>query len=118
MNDEAPAVRLPHPTLFRRLRKYTPTVDRDAREDRLTEALAATFEAAPDAARALVTEWFDVRPEGPLTVATQKRVRPGERLDLELVFGPPNRRNLTVWLEAKVDAGAFAGQVARCLDAM
>jgi hypothetical protein len=106
------------PTLFRRLRRYSPTPGRDAREDRLTEALAATFEAAPHAARHLVDEWFQIRAEGTLTVATQKRVRPGERLDIELVFGPLNRRNLTVWLEAKVGAIPYRDQVARYLDAL
>lgn len=107
-----------HPTLFRRLRRYTPTPGRNAREDRLTEALAATLEAAPEAARALVADWYKVNAEGRLTVATQKRVRPGERLDLELVFGSLNRRNLTVWLEAKVDATAYAHQVKRYVDAL
>jgi hypothetical protein len=103
--------------LFRRLRRYTATADRDSREDRLTEALAATFEAAPEAARALVDNWFGIRPDGPLVVTTQKRVRPGERLDLEVVFGSLNRRNLTVWLEAKVGAGAYREQVTRYQEA-
>jgi hypothetical protein len=103
------------PTLFRRMRRFSPTPGRDAREDRLTECLAATFEAAPEAARFLVAEWFDLSPDGGLTVTTQRRVRPGERLDLELVFGSVNRPEVTVWLEAKVGAIPWRDQAARYL---
>ena len=94
------------PTLFARLRRYRPRPGRALAEDRLTESLAATLEGAPDAARYLIREWFEgaERPSGPLRVRTQHWASPRERIDLELIFGPPGRPSLRVWLEAKVGA--------------
>lgn len=97
------------------MRRYAPTPGRDAREDRLTEALAATLEAAPEAGRWLVGRWFRHEPVGQLHVETQRWVGPGERIDLELVFGSVNRPELRVWFEAKVDADAVAEQPTRYL---
>jgi hypothetical protein len=106
------------PSLFRRLRRFRATVGRDAFEDRLTEALAATLEAAPAATRELVGRWFDARPEGPLLVATQRWAGAGERIDLELAFGPLQRPELRVWFEAKVDAAPQRDQAERYLAAL
>src|SRR5438874_148669 len=99
-----------HATVFRRLQQFARTPGRDAREDRLTEALAATFEASPEAARFVVGEWFALAPAGELTVTTQRWARATERLDLELVFGALNHPEARVWLEAKVDATPYRQQ--------
>ena len=91
-------------TLFSRLARYRPSELRNAREDRLTEALAATLEACPSLARRLVADWFGRSPSGALTVKTQMWAGPTERIDLELLFGPVNRPEFRAWFESKVDA--------------
>lgn len=97
-------------TLFERLQRYQRTAGRDAREDRLTEALAVTLEAAPGAARHVVRKHFDVCVPSDPRVATQVH-RPGVgRVDLELCFDHPAQRALIIWLEAKVDSRAFRAQ--------
>jgi hypothetical protein len=100
-------------TLFSRLGRYRPTALRIAREDRLTEALAATLEACPSVAMRLVSEWFGRAPSGALAVATQTWVGPTDRIDLELVFGPVKRPEFRVWFEAKVDAKPTSDQILR-----
>jgi len=104
--------------LFRRLQRFAPTPGRNPREDRLTEALAATFEGAPSVAAYLATAWFGLSPEGDLTVTTQRWVRATERLDLELVFGPVGRPECRIWLEAKVEATPARDQARRYLNAL
>jgi hypothetical protein len=102
-------------SLFGRLGRYTATPGRDPREDALTETLAATLEAVPDAARAVAEAWFGDAPAGDLVVKTQRRTEAGERIDLELLFGPVSSPNLLVWLEAKVGARPFREQAERYL---
>jgi hypothetical protein len=104
------------PTLFKRLSRYLPGPGRDAVEDRLTEGLAATLEAAPEACRHLVQEWFGVTPDGSLSVTTQHRASPGERVDLQLAFGRVGGPALRVWVEAKVGATPYREQAERYLD--
>ena len=108
------------PTLFGRLRRYAFTPGRDAREDRLTEALAATLEAAPAAARRLVTALFadhdsgdELKFGGEARIATQRRTLAGDRIDLQVSFGPEARPTFTAWIEAKVDAPATREQAER-----
>src|SRR5438093_934708 len=81
LGDAVPSINPPLLTLFRRLRRFRPTAGRDAYEDRLTEALAATLEGAPAATRELVSRWFDARPAGALQVATQRWAALSERID-------------------------------------
>lgn len=99
-------------SLFRRLRQYGTTPGRYPREDQLTEALAATLDAAPDAARTLVKRFFgaEVPNDVPCRVCSQPD--PGEhgRADLELAFGPEGRPVLRVWFENKVDSPAYRSQ--------
>ena len=109
-------------TIFGRLRRYAFTPGRDAREDRLTEALAATLEAAPDAARALTKAFFvDEQVEwerlGAPRIATQRRTDAGDRIDLQISFGQEARPDFTAWIEAKVDARPERAQAERYLDA-
>jgi len=96
-------------SVFQRLQRYQRTPGRDAREDRLTEALAVTLEAAPEAARHLVEDHFSVSPAGSGQVATQVP-RPGLRADLELCFGRPTQPEVLIWFEAKVDSRAYREQ--------
>lgn len=86
----------------------------------MTEALAATLEAAPAAAAALVNSWFniEVASDSELTVRTQRWTTQGDRVDLELLFGTPRRPMLRVWVEAKVDAVPDRSQIERYLDAL
>lgn len=104
-------------SLFHRLQRYQRTPGRDAREDRLTEALAVTLEAAPEAARHLVNTHFGVLPATTAQVATQVR-RPGLRADLEVCFGRPLDPELVIWLEAKVDSRAYRAQGERYMQAL
>lgn len=106
------------PNLFSRLRRFTPTSGRNPREDRLTEALAATFEGAPAAAAFLAEAWFGLRSGGEVTVTTQRWVRRTERLDLEVVFGPVGKPDCRFWLEAKIGATPSREQARRYLDAL
>lgn len=98
-------------TVFDRLRQYARSLSRDAREDRLTEALAVTLNAAPDAAAYLVRRLF--QPEALPSVLpkanTQVQVGERKRVDLELTFGSA-RRELMVWFESKVDSPAYRSQ--------
>ena len=84
----------------------------------MTEALAATLEAAPAAAKHLVGEWFALHAQGDLTVTTQRWVGAGERLDLELVFGSIHRPDVRVWLESKVGATPWRDQAERYRDVL
>ena len=105
------------PTIFARLRRYAVTPGRDAREDRLTEALAATLQAAPDAARALVSAFFAVKLAGIPSVTTQRRTDRGDRVDLEIRVGSDTRPEFVAWIEAKVDAVPGRDQAERYLTA-
>ncbi len=101
------------PSLFRRLRQYGTTPGRHPHEDQLTEALAATLDAAPAAARTLVERFFGTKAlptDGACRVCSQPD--PGEhgRADLELAFGPAGRPDLRVWFENKVDSTAYRSQ--------
>lgn len=99
-------------SLFQRLQRYQRTPGRNAVEDRLTEALAVTFDAAPEAARHVVAACFDDEdpPKGiNADVSTQVRRR-GLRVDLELEFRSPTRLELLVCFEAKVDSRAYREQ--------
>jgi hypothetical protein len=101
------------PSLFRRLRQYGTTPGRYPREDQLTEALAATLDAAPNAAQTLVERVFDSEalPDvGACRVRSQPD--PGEHgcADLELAFGPKDQPVLRVWVENKVDSAAYRSQ--------
>lgn len=104
--------------LFSQLRRFRPTPGRDPQEDPLTEALAVTFEAAPDAAAFLARAWFGRRPEGDVTVRTQRWVRKRERLDLEVLFGPVGKPDFRLWFEAKIDAPPTREQACRYLEAL
>lgn len=106
------------PNLFSRLRLFASAPGRTPLEDPLTEALAATFEAAPAAAVVLAKAWFGLRPEGEVTVTTQRWVRRTERLDLEVVFGSFGRPDFRLWFEAKVGAPPTREQACRYLDAL
>lgn len=100
-------------SLFGRLRQYETTSGRHPREDQLTEALAATLDAAPDAAKRLVERIFH---HGESAIDSPCRVRsqpdPGQhgRADLEIAFGPEDRPSLRVWFENKVDSPAYGDQ--------
>lgn len=114
-----------HHSLFHRLRQYRYSPLREAREDRLTEALAATLEAAPDAATAMVADWFrnhdsetQVEVGEPVAVRTQRPAGLRGRVDLELVFGKPSRPMFRLWVECKVDAPAERPQIERYLAAL
>lgn len=98
-------------TVFHRLRRYPRSLSRDAREDRLTEALAVTLNAAPDAAVFLVRTLFPTfpLPSKQPEVNTQVQVGNGNRIDLELAFGG-ERPELLVWFESKVDSPAYRSQ--------
>ena len=98
-------MRTDRPSLFERLRRYARTPGRDPQEDRLTEALAATLDAAPQAARFLASVWFGVELSAELTIRTQL-VKGGDRIDLELLFGPNARPERRIWIEAKVRSRA------------
>lgn len=99
------------PSLFRRLRQYPTTPGRHPREDQLTEALAATLDAAPNAARALVEHVFGIEANhGACRVCSQPDLGEHGRADLELAFGPQERPALRVWFENKVDSPAFREQ--------
>lgn len=98
------------PSLFLRLQRYARTPGRNASEDRLTEALGTTLDAAPEAARFLVREFFDVEPSAEPTTRAQIYVRHVGRIDLELCFGNQGKPELLVWFENKVDAKADAEQ--------
>ncbi len=91
-------------TLFWRLRRYRRTPGRDAREDRLTEALAVTLESCNEGARALVRDVFgkEIDLSGDITVRTQQAAGGARRVDIELAFGPEDRPRLRVWFENKV----------------
>lgn len=96
--------------MFSRLRRYARTPLRNAREDRLTEALAVTLNAAPDAAAFLVQKIFRELPNlDPFAANTQRTVQSG-RIDLELCFGAPHNPELLVWFENKVDSPAYTAQ--------
>ncbi len=99
-------------SLFLRLRRYQRTPGRDAREDRLTEALAATLEACDEAARALVKQAFveEVDLGGEIGVESQQRLPGAQRVDLALAFGRPARPHLRVWFENKVGSPAHRKQ--------
>lgn len=56
--------------------------------------------------------------EPQLTVRTQRWTTKGDRIDLELLFGPSSRPNVRVWIEAKVDAQPYRAQIERYLDAL
>lgn len=103
-------------SLFSRLRRYSPTPGQDPYEDRLTEALAATFEAAPEAARHVVGKWWDLDVHGSPAITTQRRADGLDRVDLELRFAAPSELPLTVWIEAKAGAPAERSQAERYLE--
>lgn len=97
-------------SLFFRLQRFARSPGRDPREDRLTEALAATLDAAPDAAAFLVHEFFGDTPRAPLEVNTQVYSPQAGRVDLELRFGRAAHPELRVWFENKVDAEPYGDQ--------
>ena len=90
------------PSLFRRLQQYPRRPGRDPVEDRLTEGLAATLDAAPDAARFLISSRFPALPTtGRLTIRTQVRESGANRIDLEVEFAGSGGTT-RVWFENKV----------------
>jgi len=107
------------------LDRFAPTGLRNPREERFTEAFAATLEAAPELAETLVERWskryrdggnWDDLPAGklgPLEVQTQRRADRLDRVDIELLFGPRANPALRVWLELKRDAPLGPGQLER-----
>ena len=104
-------------SLFSRLRRFAPTPGRNPREDRLTEALAATLEAAPGAACALVEAWMGAPVIEIASVATQRWVG-GGRVDLEIVASTRHPPAVRMWLEMKVDSPALRAQAERYLEAI
>jgi hypothetical protein len=102
-------LRTDRPSLFQRLRRYARTPSRDPQEDRLTEALAVTLDAAPEAARYLASVWFDVELSEELTVRTQL-YEDGDRVDLELLFGAESHPERRIWIESKVGSTADSEQ--------
>jgi hypothetical protein len=98
-------------SLFDRLTSYTPSHVRNPREDMLTD---------PEVARRIADEWIlgrmglgtsrAARAQSParvseqLHVQTQRRLRTGDRIDLELRFGRRARPAVLIWVEAKLCA--------------
>ena len=109
-------------SLFDRLTRHSYNPRRNPQEERLTEAFAATLEAAPDAAAQLVKSLrlTSSKPDTDLQVTTQ-RPAGGGRVDVELRFGTHARPELVVWLELKCDAPPDGDQLwsyARALTAL
>jgi hypothetical protein len=89
-------------SLFDRLTRFGFNPSRDLSELRLTEAFAATLEAAPDVTRGLVAHIFGIDPPpGEVAVSSQRRTAEGDRVDVEIHFGPLVEPSLLAWLELK-----------------
>src|SRR3954449_6561865 len=102
-------------SMFDRLTRFPHTPGRDRKEERLTEAFAATLRAAPELARTVVTDLFELKrpPEGEATVTPQRRTGLGlQRVDIEIRFGPRPTPILRVWLELKWGAAPDGEQLA------
>lgn len=108
-------------SLFSAVTRFIPGDRRDPFEERLTEALAGTLRAAPEAACELeLVRRLDptTMTAGELTVTPQRWTRDGDRVDVELCFGPVAQPKALVWLELKVDAPPDASQMRRYDDAL
>lgn len=116
-------------SMFGRVTRFSATASRNPAEERLTEAFAATLEAAPALCEALTARWskpysdgnwspLPPLPLGTPEVRTQRRANGRERVDIEMLFGPLARPVLRVWLELKQDADPDPDQLGRYLKAL
>ena len=93
--------------VFTRLEQYSRRLGHDPSENCLTEAFAATLEAAPALALALAQQWSGVElpHDGNVSVTTQRRAAGLDHVDLELRVGTAVSPDVVVWVEVKLGSG-------------
>src|SRR4051794_15514715 len=102
-------------SLFGRLTRFAYNPRRDPREERLTEAFAEVLRSSRHAAVHLLRELelLDGDPGGGFDVVTQRFTTGGDRVDIEVRFGPASRPRQVTWLELKWDAEPDPDQLRR-----
>lgn len=112
----------PSQSLFGELTNHGYNPARDPAEERLTEAFAATLRSGENAVRHLLRALgVTDLPAADVEVTTQRYTSAGDRVDIEVRFGPVQRPALLVWLELKWDADPDDEQLRRyraALDAL
>ena len=97
-----------------RVTRYPRSPDRDPRENRLTECLAAVLSEVEGLASRLLSAWAIPMPSNAqVVVRTQPMTQSGYFIDLEIRCGPESNPLLLAWVEIKHGSGLGETQLER-----